>query len=87
MNFFTSNLKAIILSVVVIGIVLLVVKNYKKIKQFLTEVKQELEKVSWSTREELIGSTVVVITITAITAVFIGIIDLFLSKILSVMFK
>jgi len=87
MNFFTSNLKVIILSVVVIGIVLLVFKNYKKIKQFLTEVKQELEKVSWSTREELIGSTVVVITITAITAVFIGIIDLFLSKILSVMFR
>ncbi|MDD2751965.1 MAG: preprotein translocase subunit SecE [Candidatus Omnitrophica bacterium] len=87
MNFFFNNLKTIILSVVAIGLIVLIVKNYKKIKQFLAEVKQELEKVSWSTREELIGSTGVVITITAITAVFIGIIDLFLSKILSIMFK
>ena len=60
---------------------------FKKIKQFLIEVKQELGKVSWSTREELIGSTVVVITITALTAVFIGIIDLLLSKFLSMLFK
>ncbi len=87
MSFLVSNLKTIILALAAIGLIVLIVKNYKKIKTFLIQVKQELTKVSWSTREELIGSTVVVITITAITAVFIGIIDLFLSKILSVIFK
>jgi len=54
---------------------------------FIKEVKAELGKVSWSTRHEVLGSTVVVIGVTAILAVFIGIIDLFLSKALSVMFR
>lgn len=60
---------------------------YKKITQFISEVKQELIKVSWSSRKELIGATAVVITITAMVAVFIGIVDLFLSKALSMIFS
>ncbi|MCM8795742.1 MAG: preprotein translocase subunit SecE [Candidatus Omnitrophica bacterium] len=59
---------------------------FKKIIQFLREVKQELGKVSWSTREELIGSTFVIIVITSLMAIFIGLIDLVLSKILSILF-
>ncbi|MCX5697813.1 MAG: preprotein translocase subunit SecE [Candidatus Omnitrophica bacterium] len=54
---------------------------------FLREVKQELTKVSWSTRSELMGSTVVVMVITLILAAFIGLIDLVLSKILTIVFK
>ena len=54
---------------------------------FLKEVKTELTKVSWSSREELVGSTAVVIVITSIAAVFIGLIDLALSKALSVLFR
>ena len=60
---------------------------FRKIINFLKEVKQELSKVSWSTRQELIGSTFVVIVITSIMASFIGLIDLFLSKLLSLLFK
>ena len=54
---------------------------------FIKEVKAELGKVAWSTREELISSTIVVIVTTAIVAVFIGVIDLILSKFLSLLFK
>ena len=54
---------------------------------FLKEVKLELGKVAWSTRKELMDSTVLVITVTFIMAVFIGVIDLGLSKFLSVLFK
>jgi preprotein translocase subunit SecE len=54
---------------------------------FVKEVRVELGKVAWSTRQELIDSTIVVITITAILTVFIGIIDLALSKFLSILFK
>jgi preprotein translocase subunit SecE len=54
---------------------------------FLKEVKVELGKVAWSTRQELRDSTVVVIVITAILAIFIGIIDVFLSKLLSILFR
>ena len=60
---------------------------FKKSVNFLKEVKIELRKVSWSSREELIGSTFVVIVITGMMAMFIGAIDLFLSKVLSMLFK
>ena len=60
---------------------------FQKIVNFLKEVKVELGKVSWSTREELIGATMVVIVITAIMAVYIGMVDLSLSKALSLVFK
>jgi len=62
-------------------------KIFKKSLNFLKEVKVELSKVSWSTRQELIGSTFVVIVITGIMAAFIGAIDLFLSKALSMLFR
>ena len=54
---------------------------------FLREVKAELGKVSWSTREELIGSTAVVIVLTSIIALFIFMVDSALAKILSMVFK
>ena len=60
---------------------------FKKITDFLKEVKIELNKVSWSTRQELIGSTVVVIAVTFIMAVFIGLIDILLSHILRLVFR
>jgi len=62
-------------------------KILDKITNFLKEVKLELNKVSWSTRQELMGSTIVVITVTFIMAVFIGIIDILLSHILRAVFK
>lgn len=60
---------------------------FKKITTFLKEVRIELTKVSWSTRQELIGSTAVVITVTFIMAAFIGIIDIVLSHVLRVVFR
>lgn len=87
MEFLVHNLGKIILAITVVVLSLLIIKNYAKIKTFIVEVKTELTKVSWSTRQELVGSTFVVIIITAITAFFIGTIDLFLSKILSLMFR
>ncbi|MDD2689469.1 MAG: preprotein translocase subunit SecE [Candidatus Omnitrophica bacterium] len=54
---------------------------------FLKEVRLELSKVAWSTRQELIDSTIVVIVVTAIVAVFIGLVDIFLSKLLTILFK
>jgi preprotein translocase subunit SecE len=60
---------------------------FQKPVTFLKEVKQELGKVSWSTREELVGSTGVVIAFTFIMAIFIGVIDLLLSKGLSILFR
>ena len=49
------------------------------IVQFIRETQQELKKVSWPSREELIGSTGVVIVTTFIMAFFIGVVDFCLS--------
>ncbi|MEA3305246.1 MAG: preprotein translocase subunit SecE [Candidatus Omnitrophota bacterium] len=46
-----------------------------KIVNFFREVKVELGKVSWSTREELITSTIVVLISVTLLAIFIGICD------------
>ncbi len=54
---------------------------------FLKEVRVELSKVSWSTRQELLASTVLVIVVTGIMTIFIGIVDLGLSRFLSSIFK
>ena len=56
---------------------------YERTVDFLREVKTELSKVSWPSRNELIGSTTVVIIITLILAAFTGVIDFILSIILS----
>lgn len=60
---------------------------FNKPLRFLGEVKAELGKVSWSNRQELIGATGVVIGLTAIMAAFIFIIDFFLSRSVSYIFR
>ena len=47
---------------------------------FFNDVKLEMGKVSWSTKNELIGSTIVVIVSLAILSIFIGICDVLLSS-------
>ena len=60
---------------------------FRKTANFIGEVKQELKNVSWSTREELIGSTFVIIVTTSLVAIYIGCIDILLSKVLSLILK
>ena len=54
---------------------------------FIKEVKIQLTKVSWPTRQELVGATTVVIIVTLLAALFIGFVDLILSRILSWVFR
>ncbi len=49
-------------------------------RQYLREVVFELKKVVWPSRKETIGSTAVVLVIVAISGVFLGIVDLILSR-------
>jgi preprotein translocase subunit SecE len=53
----------------------------KKITDFLREVKIEIKKVVFPSKDELIGSTWVVIIVVLIISMFLGIVDLGLSKI------
>jgi len=58
-----------------------------RVRKFLSEVISELSKVSWSTRQELLGATWVVIATTSMLAVFIGAVDFVLSKLLRLIIK
>ena len=51
----------------------------QKVRTFFSEVKVELGKVSWPTREELLGSTAVVLMTMLILSVFIGVCDFIFS--------
>ncbi len=54
-----------------------------KAAKFISEVRMELKKVSWSTRRELINSTIVVIVSVVILAIFIGVCDLIWSNLIN----
>lgn len=53
---------------------------WKKVAQFLREVKVEIKKVVWPTRKELIASTAVVLLVTFIVAAYLGLVDYLLSS-------
>ena len=57
------------------------------IRKFFSEVRAEMQKVTWSTRQELIGSTGVVLMTMLILSTFIGISDFILSHALSVILR
>jgi preprotein translocase subunit SecE len=59
----------------------------QKVTTYFSEVGQELSKVSWPTREELFGSTAVVIVLCLILAVFVFGVDWILNNVLRVMFQ
>jgi len=57
----------------------------EKLKQFLKDVRFELGKVTWTSREELIYSTIMVAVVSLVLAIFIGVVDLVLSNLASLL--
>jgi preprotein translocase subunit SecE len=57
---------------------------YQKSVEFLKEVKVELKKVTWPTRKQTTGTTIVVIIFVFVVAAFLGVFDLGLSKLVQV---
>ncbi|NQT11001.1 MAG: preprotein translocase subunit SecE [Desulfobacteraceae bacterium] len=55
--------------------------------QFLREVKVELKKVVWPTRKQTLGSTLVVIILVMIIALFLGAVDIGLSSLARVFIR
>ena len=51
-----------------------------KFGKFISQVKTEMKKVAWPSREELISSTIVVLVSMAILSVYIGTCDLIFSR-------
>ena len=57
---------------------------FQNAAEFLREVKVELKKVTWPTRKQTTGTTLVVIIFVFIVAVFLGLFDYGLSKLVQV---
>jgi len=55
---------------------------FKKIIKFFYDVRQEMKKVTWPTRKEITGSTIVVIITVLIASIYLGIIDNILQQIM-----
>ena len=52
-----------------------IVELFNALKTFLIEVKIELKKCTWPTRQELFGSTMVVVISVLILGAFVGLSD------------
>jgi len=55
--------------------------------QFFREVKVELQKVTFPTRQETVGSTVVVLVLTVIMSIYLGFSDWALARIVQMLLK
>jgi preprotein translocase subunit SecE len=55
---------------------------YQQAVQFLKDAIAELKKVSWLSRKEVVASTIVISLLVAIVAVYVGITDFILSRLL-----
>ena len=52
----------------------------QKIIRFLKETRTELTKVTWPTKNEIIGSTIVTVVVSLVLSIFVGIVDFILDK-------
>ncbi|AFM27838.1 preprotein translocase subunit SecE [Desulfomonile tiedjei] len=55
--------------------------------QFFREVKVELQKVTFPTRQETMGSTIVVLVLTIIMAIYLGLSDWVLARIVQMLLQ
>jgi len=58
----------------------------QKILRFINEVRQEISKVIWPSREELYGSVVVVIILCVLLSLFLFIADYILNRLFEIVF-
>ena len=57
------------------------------VQKFIGEVLAEMKKVSWTTRRELVDSTLIVIFSSFLLGIFVGVIDFAFSKGVAVIVK
>jgi preprotein translocase subunit SecE len=58
----------------------------QKVNNFVLDVKQEMAKVSWPSKDQLKGQTMIVIGVSLFFAIFIFLVDHLLSRLLSFLY-
>lgn len=64
------------------GLPLYLVLFHRRVVDILIETQQEIRKVAWSSRSEVIGSTIVVVFVVALLSMFILVTDVFIMEFL-----
>jgi preprotein translocase subunit SecE len=54
-----------------------------KPKAFVGEVKEELSKVSWPTKEQTIGTSIVVLVVVVFLTIYLGVVDIILNGVIT----
>jgi len=62
-------------------------RKFRELKAFFSEVRAELKKVTWPSKEEVYGTTIVVILTTVFFGFYLFAADLLFSRALSVILK
>jgi len=62
-------------------------KAIENVKTFLNEVRSEMKKVSWSSRQELVSSAWIVIVSVLIFTVILGVFDFSFSKVIHLILR
>ncbi|MDD5454468.1 MAG: preprotein translocase subunit SecE [Candidatus Ratteibacteria bacterium] len=60
---------------------------WDRFKRYIQDVRKELKKVSWSDKKIVWNSTILVLILSGISAVYIGLVDILFSTILSKILK
>jgi preprotein translocase subunit SecE len=60
---------------------------FRKSIQFLREVKVELKKVTWPSKKQTIGSTLVTIVLVMIISLFLGVVDMSLTSLIQLVLQ
>jgi|YelNatPaOPRAMG01_1025707.scaffolds.fasta_scaffold05860_9 preprotein translocase subunit SecE len=59
----------------------------ERIKTFFNEVIAELKKVTWPTKKQVTTSTIVVLILVFLTAIYLNVVDLGFSYLVSLLFR
>jgi len=54
-------------------------EKIRQLVEFLKEVRSETKRVSWVSRKQVLGATLVVLILVIIMAIYLGIIDLIIA--------
>ncbi len=63
------------------------VKLFSRLKNYFKDAWSEFKKVTWPNRKELMSSTLTVLVVVVIFAVFLGVIDLVLTALIGLYIK
>ncbi len=58
----------------------------KKIQMFVENVQREMSKVSWPTRDELMNSSMIVVVVSTLFAIYVFFADLIISKLVEYLY-